>query len=79
MRVDPITKRALIYSSVLHLAALLFVILAALFSTLWAEEKEPYIFEMVELPDPNQILVPEETLPQPEPELPEPEPVQPEP
>lgn len=78
MKFDPITKRALIYSSVLHLAGLLFLILAALFSTLWAQEEEPYIFEMVELPDPDRILVPEPSLPEPEP-VPEPEPELPEP
>ena len=86
MSIDPITKRAMIYSGILHVAALFLLILAALLPTLWAREEEPYTFEMVELPNPNQTPnpppntpQPEPVLPQPEPEPPPPEPVQPEP
>ena len=74
MIVDPITKKAALFSGLLHLGALLFLILAAIFSTLWAREKEPHVFEMVELPNWEPTAVLEDSVPDLSMDLPEFEP-----
>lgn len=86
---DPITKKAALFSGLLHLFALLFLVLAVIFSDLFAREEEPHIFEMVALPVSDQLIeelslepIQEVTIDIPEPEpidLPPPPEPQPEP
>ena len=86
---DPTTKKAALFSGLLHLFALLFLVLGVVFSGLFAKEEEPHIFEMVALPNASQIMeemtfeplpVPTVDIPEEEPiELPEPPPPEPEP
>lgn len=85
---DPTTKKAALYSGLLHLFALLFLMLGVIFSNLFARKEEPHIFEMVALPESafteemtfEPIQAPTVDIPEPEPiELPEPPPPEPEP
>ena len=86
---DPTTKKAALFSGLLHLFALLFLVLGVVFSGLFAKEEEPHIFEMVALPNAAQVMeemtfeplpVPTVDIPEEEPiELPEPPPPEPEP
>jgi TonB family protein len=56
MTFDPTTKKAALFSGLLHLFGLLFLILAVIFSSLFAKEEEPHIFEMVSLPESMEIV-----------------------
>lgn len=86
---DPTTKKAALFSGLLHMFMLLFLVLGVIFSSLFAKEEEPHIFEMVALPPSTQMTeeislepLPELSvdIPEPEPiELPEPPPPEPEP
>lgn len=84
MTFDPTTKKAALFSGLLHLSALLFLVLGVIFTSLFAKKEEPYIFEMVALPESMEISealrvdpIPELSvdLPEFEPvEIPQPEP-----
>ncbi len=66
MTLDPTTKKAALFSGLLHLSTLLFLILGVLFSNLFARDEEPYIFEMVALPETIEAFEPETFEPLPE-------------
>ena len=66
MTLDPTTKKAALFSGLLHLSTLLFLILGVLFSNLFARDEEPYIFEMVALPESIEAFEPETFEPLPE-------------
>ncbi|MCB1123717.1 MAG: hypothetical protein KJT03_19340, partial [Verrucomicrobiae bacterium] len=84
MSLDPTTKKAALFSGLLHLFALLFLLLGVIFSTLFARQEEPFIYEMVPLPEALEAVEAETIepiqevkvdIPEMEPiELPEPEP-----
>ena len=86
---DPTTKKAALFSGLLHLFALLFLVLGVIFSNLFAKKEDPHVFEMVALPESTQIpeemtfepvQAPTVDIPEEEPlELPEPPPPEPEP
>ena len=78
MTVDPTMKKAALFSGLLHLFALLFLILGVIFSSLFAKEEEPYIFEMVALPESVQAIEPEtfEPIPELTVDIPEIEPIE---
>ena len=75
---DPITKKAALFSGLLHMFALLFLVLAVIFADLFAKEEEPHVFEMVALPVSDQMF--EELTYEPIQEvtvdIPEPEPIE---
>ncbi len=66
MRLDPTTKKAALFSGLLHLSTLLFLVLAVVFTSLFAREEEPYIFEMVALPESVDTFQPESLEPVPD-------------
>ena len=73
MTVDPTTKKAALFSGILHLTTLLILVLGVVFSSLFAKKEDPYVFEMVDLPESVQTFQPEsvELIPDIEIELPE--------
>ena len=75
---DPTTKKAALFSGLLHLFALLFMMLGVIFANLFAKEEEPHIFEMVALPE-SALMAEEmtfEPLPEVSVDIPEPEPIE---
>ncbi|MCZ6672434.1 MAG: TonB family protein [Verrucomicrobia bacterium] len=66
MTVEPTTKKAALFSGILHLSALLFLILGVIFTNLFARKDDPYIFEMVALPESVDTFQPESLEPIPD-------------
>lgn len=66
MTVDPTTKKAALFSGILHLTTLLILVLGVVFSSLFAKEEDPYVFEMVDLPESVQTFQPESVEPIPD-------------
>lgn len=56
MTFDPTTKKAALFSGLLHLFALLFLVLGVIFTNLFARDEEPFIMEMVALPESMEIV-----------------------
>jgi len=56
MTFDPTTKKAALFSGLLHLFALLFLVLGVIFASLFARDEEPFILEMVALPESMEIV-----------------------
>ena len=66
MSLDPTTKKAALFSGLLHLSTLLFMVLAVVFTSLFAKKEEPYVFEMVALPESMDTFQPESLEPVPD-------------
>ncbi len=66
---DPTTKKAALYSGIIHLSALFMVVVGLVFSRFFINPPEPYIFEMVALPDASSVFESEPVIDEPIPDL----------
>ena len=66
MTIDPTTKKAALFSGIIHLSTLLILVLGVVFSSLLAKKEDPYVFELVDLPESVSTFQPESVEPTPD-------------